>query len=88
MAGITPNSAEANCSVSQYEALGSLKKEQYMLRFWFGWREKGQTGKGGVGKRRHPSFKTSPTYDDYVAFEVISLRGCNFTVRFKEETMF
>jgi hypothetical protein len=40
-----------------------------------------------VGNRRHPSFKTSPTYD-YVAFEVISLKGCDFTSRFKDEAMF
>lgn len=40
------NCAEANCSVSQYEASGSLRKEQYMLRFRHGWRQTGQTGTG------------------------------------------
>lgn len=75
------NCAEANCSVSQYEASGSLRKEQYMLRFRHGWRDRqGKQGQGG--KRRHPSFKTSPTYD-YVAFEVISLKGSNFPARLK-----
>lgn len=72
--------------MSQYEALGSVRKEQYMLRFRYGWREK-WSKQGQERERRHPSFKTSTTYV-YVAFEVISLKGCNFTARFKDEATF